>query len=198
MIISSRWVLLSLLIAIDIYFQSMLLGCYIENGISIDNDNHFNSELIRDIPECPPNHQNMRSIFVNKFVRNKLDLEDFGRSLYISFEQSRGARSFMMTSAGMLAVTERILISIFIIQLLLNIFLVPILKISVIIILMFLLIKAMFSIYNFPESIRIYDISVYGLSAVQALLSKIDDKLFDYGEKILYYFRTSNNETHLF
>ncbi|KAK6589526.1 hypothetical protein RS030_203043 [Cryptosporidium xiaoi] len=197
MIISSRWVLLSLLIAVDIYCQSVLLGCYIENGISTDNGSSFNPGLIRDGLECPPNHQNMRSIFMNKFVRSKLDLDNFGRSLYVAFGQSREVRGFMMTSAGMFAVAERILISIFIIQLLLSIFLIPMLKTFTIIIIVFLLIRTMFAIYNFPELINIHSVPKYGLSALQSILSSIDDKLFNYGEKVLYYFGINSNETHI-
>lgn len=192
MIISSRWILLSLLIAVDIYCQSILIGCYIENGVSISNESVLRPEMFRSGLECPPNHQDMQSIFMNEFVRKKLDLENFGRSLYMAFDSSRQVRSLMMTSAGMLAVAERILVSIFILKLLLSIFLIPILKTFAIIIFVFLLIRIMFAIYNFPETIGIYNLPGYGLSALQTTISIIDDKLFNYAEKVLCYIGINN------
>ncbi|KAJ1610761.1 putative signal peptide-containing protein [Cryptosporidium canis] len=87
--ISLRWILLSLILAIDIYCQSALIGCQIENSIPNEDSSYRIVGSDGIAMDCLPNHPYMRSIFQTNIIKNTLDLENFGRSLYLSFESSR-------------------------------------------------------------------------------------------------------------
>ncbi|KAF7456450.1 hypothetical protein HWI79_3018 [Cryptosporidium felis] len=196
MILSLRWILLSLLVAIDIYCQSALLGCYAENGL-FPNDS-FNSQALktsRNVVECPPNHPYMRSIFQIDLIKKTLDLENFGRSLYLTFESSREVRYFLMTSAGMFAVAERIMMVFLIFLIFIRLFVTPILKTLSTIILIFVILRIIFAIYNFSENMKIYDATILFWNSIQTVFFLIDDKIYNYGENLLRYMGFDANET---
>ncbi|EAK90352.1 hypothetical protein [Cryptosporidium parvum Iowa II] len=196
--ISFRWILLSLIVAMDIYCQSVLIGCQIENNVSNYNNSNYLLGASGNIKDCIPNHPYMRSFFQINIIKNSLDLESFGRSLYVSFESSNEISYFLMVSAGMFAVAERILLTFFILRIIIRLFVTPIIKTLSTVLIIIVILRVMFAIYNLSESYRLYETTVILWNSLQSLFFLIDNKIYNYGDYLLQYFGMSTNQTLAF
>ncbi|OII74895.1 uncharacterized protein cubi_03026 [Cryptosporidium ubiquitum] len=196
--ISFRWILLSLIVAMDIYCQSALIGCQIENDISNHNNSNHAVGVGENIKDCLPNHPYMRSFFQTNIIKNSLDLENFGRSLYLSFEPSSEVRHFLMVSAGMFAVAERILLILFVLQIIIKLFVTPIIKTLSIILIIIIILRVIFAIYSLSESYKLCDATIILWNYLQNLFFLIDDKIYNYGDDLLRYFGINTNQTPVF
>ncbi|KAL3127148.1 putative signal peptide-containing protein [Cryptosporidium hominis] len=196
--ISFRWILLSLIVAMDIYCQSLLIGCQIENNVLNYNSSNYLLGASGNIKDCIPNHPYMRSFFQINIIKNSLDLESFGRSLYVSFESSNEIRYLLMVSAGMFAVAERILLTFFILRIIIRLFVTPIIKTLSTVLIIIVILRVMFAIYNLSESYRLYDTTVVLWNSLQSLFFLLDNKIYNYGDYLLQYFGMSTNQTLAF
>ncbi|KAK9171617.1 hypothetical protein CmeUKMEL1_07410 [Cryptosporidium meleagridis] len=196
--ISFRWILLSLIVAMDIYCQSVLIGCQIENNVSNYNGSNYLLGASENVKDCIPNHPYMRSFFQINIIKNSLDLESFGRSLYVSFEPSNEIRYFLMISAGMFAVAERILLIFFILRIIIRLFVTPIIKTLFTVLIIIVILRVIFAIYNLSESYGLYDTTVVLWNSLHSLFFLIDNKIYNYGDYLLQYFGMSTNQTLAF
>lgn len=195
--INIRWILLSLIVAMDIYCQSALIGCQIENGMSNKDSSYDVVGTDGSIKDCLPNHPYMRSIFQINIIKNSLDLENFGRSLYLSFEPSPEIRYFLMISAGMFAVAERILLILLILLMFIRLFVTPIIKTLSAILMVIIALRVAFAIYNISENFKLYDATIILWNSIQNLFFLIDDRIYNYGDNFLKYIGISTNQTLL-
>lgn len=174
------------------------MGCQIEHSIPNFNGSNHVMMSSGNIKDCLPNHPYMRSFFQINIIKNSLDLENFGRSLYLSFESSSEVRYFLMISAGMFAVAERILLLLFVLQIIIKLFVTPIIKTLSAIIMIIVIFRVIFAIYNLSENYKLYDITIIFWNYLQNLLFLIDDKIYNYGSDLLRYFGISTNQTIIF
>lgn len=193
--ISIRWILLSLIVAMDIYCQSALIGCQIENRMSNGDGSNDVVGTDGNIKDCLPNHPYMRSIFQTNIIKNSLDLENFGRSLYLSFEPSREIRYFLMVSAGMFAVAERILLIFLILFVFIRLFVTPIIKTLSAVLVVIVMLRVVFAIYNLSESFKLYDATILLWNSLQSLFFFIDDRIYNYGDDLLRFIGINTNQT---